>query len=66
VGSSKSSAEFFQNVIEKLAPVLPQEIMFWDDDEKNLGPAKEADIYARFYQNFNEFEKEIVKIKLLS
>lgn len=61
-GFSKSEAEFFQNVIEKLNPITSQEIMFWDDDEKNLEPAKKVGIDAKFYQNFDEFEKEINKI----
>lgn len=59
VGFSKSDDEFFQNVIENISPVAPQKIMFWDDDEKNLEPARKLGIDARFYKNFDEFEKKI-------
>lgn len=61
-GFLKSDLKFFQNVIENFSPIASQEIMFWDDDEKNLEPARKVGIDARFYQNFDEFEKEINKI----
>jgi putative hydrolase of the HAD superfamily len=62
VGFSKSDDKFFQNVIGNISPIVPQEIMFWDDDKKNIEPAKKLGIDARFYQNFDEFKKEINKI----
>jgi putative hydrolase of the HAD superfamily len=61
LGYEKSSQEFFEKVIQELGFAKPDEIMFWDDDPKKVEVAKSVGIDARLYQNFEDFEREILK-----
>ncbi len=50
LGATKSDPEFYRKVLEELE-ISPGELMFWDDDQKNVDAGKTADIDARFYES---------------
>jgi len=57
VGSSKSKAEFFEKVLQKLN--LPAyEVAFRDDDDKNVEVAKALGIDAKFYLDISDLNLE--------
>lgn len=56
IGYSKHDKEFFEEILRELG-VAPSEIMFWDDDPKNIVVAKELGIDAYLYEDYDEFEK---------
>lgn len=59
IGFKKPSREFYEFILDDLEneyEIHPREIMFFDDDQKNVDKAKELGIDAHFYKNFEEFE----------
>jgi putative hydrolase of the HAD superfamily len=48
LGFKKSQSEFFQSIINKLK-VNPEEILYWDDDQKNVDVASSLGIQGKFY-----------------
>jgi putative hydrolase of the HAD superfamily len=56
VGALKSTPEYFHRILATLN-LKPEEVMFWDDDQKNVDVAKNAGIDARFYSNLEEFKQ---------
>ena len=55
LGYQKSEPQFFEKVMQKLG-LEATELMYWDDDPKNVDVAKALGIDARFYSNFEEFK----------
>ncbi len=50
IGYEKDTPEYFIEVLKRLN--LPaNEVMYWDDDQKNVDVAKEVGINAHFYSN---------------
>lgn len=50
LGFSKEDPAFFHKVLEKLG-CAPEDVQFWDDDQKNVDVAKSVGIDARLYTN---------------
>ena len=61
IGATKSGPEIYQELI-KQAGVLPEEIVFADDDEKKLVYAKELGINTFVYTDFEQFLEELKKL----
>ena len=57
VGYEKHTPQYFIEVAKRLA-LEPAEIMYWDDDQKNVDIAKSVGIDARFYTELDELKKE--------
>lgn len=55
LGYQKSEPEYFEKIMQKLG-VSADELVYWDDDQKNVDVAKSLGIDARFYSNFAEFK----------
>ena len=55
VGHTKSEPEFFEKIINELG-FKPDEIVYFDDDQKNVDVAKELGIDARFYETASQIE----------
>ena len=62
MGVTKSDPEFFRKVIEKLN-TDPLEIVYWDDDPKNVDVAKGTGINAMLYTTFKNFNEIISRSK---
>lgn len=56
VGALKSTPEYFQKILSTLN-LQPQDVLFWDDDQKNVDVAKSVGIDARFFASVEEFKK---------
>jgi len=63
-GAKKPSPEIFEYVTRELGDVKKEEIMLWDDKEKNVRGAEEFGFKASIYKDFESFKKEIDKIIL--
>lgn len=51
----KSDPQFFQKILATL-DLAPEEVAYWDDDEKNIAVAKELGIDAHFYTKLDELK----------
>lgn len=58
VGFKKSNPEFFNKILEATS-FKPEEIQYWDDDQKNVDIAKSLGIDAHLFTSANEMKKEI-------
>jgi putative hydrolase of the HAD superfamily len=56
IGYEKHTLEYFQEVIARLA-LSPEEIQYWDDDQKNVDVAKEAGIDARLWSGLDQLKQ---------
>ena len=59
VGFKKPDKEFFQVIMKELKGVKKEEILFWDDREKNIIGAKKFGFKAYIYETFTDFKKKI-------
>jgi putative hydrolase of the HAD superfamily len=59
IGHLKHSVEHFNHIVEKIGSIHPGEILFWDDDEKNVETARKAGWQAEFYDSFEEFKRKM-------
>lgn len=59
LGLKKPAVEFFAKVIDDL-DVRKDDVLFWDDDQRNIDGAREYGIHAEFYTNYDSF---IAKMK---
>ncbi|MCC6323624.1 HAD-IA family hydrolase [Candidatus Nomurabacteria bacterium] len=57
LGSKKPDLEFFQKIYNELENVGKDEILFIDDDHKNVENAKEFGINAEIYQSVDQIKK---------
>ena len=55
----KPEAKFFESILEKLTNIKKEEILFWDDDAKNIEKAEVFGLKAQIYADFAEFKKTI-------
>lgn len=53
VGHQKSELEYFEKVLKKLG-LEPGEVLFWDDDEKNVEIAKSLGMNACLFKHIND------------
>lgn len=54
LGLKKPAVEFFAKVVEDLN-VPKDEVLFWDDDQRNIDGALEYGIHAEFYTTYESF-----------
>jgi putative hydrolase of the HAD superfamily len=59
LGYTKSEPAFFAAVLEALAGMQAQEILFWDDTPANVAAARAAGIRAELYTNFSAYERQM-------
>lgn len=62
LGYKKPDLKFFEIVLEKLKFIddaEPDEVWFWDDEEKNVAAAREVGMKADVYRGFEEFEEKV-------
>lgn len=59
LGVSKSTAEYWQMVLEKLGNPHPSDVIFWDDEMENVTAAQLVGINAFFYQSLDDIEIHI-------
>lgn len=55
LGITKSDPDFYKKVVEKLQ-IKPEEITYFDDDQKNVDVAKALRIDARLYKTANDLK----------
>lgn len=63
IGYKKPDREFYEFILDDLKnkyEIRPQEVMFFDDDQKNIDEAKKFGIDAHFYKNFEKFKQVIL------
>lgn len=58
LGFTKEDPEFFKMLTEKLH-INPQEIVYWDDDIKNINSARELGIIGEVYTTYEEFKEKL-------
>lgn len=54
LGLKKPAVEFFAHVVEELGE-QKDDVLFWDDDQRNIDGAKEYGIHAEFYSDYDSF-----------
>jgi len=62
IGYKKPEKEFYEFILNEIKnehKVYPHEVMFFDDSKDHVESAKELDIDAHFYKNFEDF-KELI------
>jgi len=59
LGHKKTNREFFEKLVKDLKNFDKDEILFWDDDIKNIETAKEFGINAELYTTFEDFKQKI-------
>ncbi len=60
LGVKKPDVQFFQKIVEKLE-VEPSEILYWDDDKRNVNGAKTLGIQSYVYKDYTSFIQQIKK-----
>jgi putative hydrolase of the HAD superfamily len=61
IGHTKESREYFDEIIKRI-DLDPREIFFIDDDEKNLGFAKNAGLQTIYFESFDKYLEELKKL----
>lgn len=59
LGHKKPDQEFFAKILKDLKNIKKEEILFWDDDAKNVKGAKDFGINAEFYINIEHFRQRM-------
>lgn len=63
IGHTKDSIKFFEVIFEEMKKEDIKEkgeVMFWDDEEKNVRKAREFGFVAELYIGFGDFEEKII------
>lgn len=60
VGYTKEERKFFEKVLKEI-DLKPHEVLYFDDDPKNVDTAKSLGIKARVYVSFQELKKVLQK-----
>jgi len=58
LGLKKPAVEFFARVVEDMC-VDKDNVLFWDDDQRNIDGALEYGIHAEFYSDYESFLKSM-------
>jgi len=61
IGFKKPNLDFFKHIMEELGD-LKEEVVFWDDKEKNVRAAEEFGFKAFVYKDFEGFKEETDQI----
>lgn len=61
LGHKKSEKEFFEKVLSKIEE-KSENVMYWDDDEKNVQVAKSLGINAETFASFDEFIQKMKEV----
>ncbi len=67
IGHRKPNKKFYESILEDLRErdgIQSNEIMFFDDDRKNVDEAKAIGIESYLYSDFNEFKNVIEKLNI--
>lgn len=64
LGLQKHDKEFFEKVLEELK-VNPDEVFYWDDDQKNVDIAQSVGITSRYYSDYDSFAEEMKSLGVL-
>ena len=59
----KPEIKFYEKILENLPNIKKEEILFWDDDSKNIEKAKEFGFKTQIYADFAEFKKTIESLE---
>lgn len=59
LGHKKPEQEFFARILKDLKNIKKAEILFWDDDAKNIKGAKDFGIHAEFYTDIENFKEKM-------
>ena len=59
LGHKKSNLNFYRKLVKDLGDVKKEEILFWDDDIKNIETAREFGIKAELYTTFVDFKEKM-------
>jgi len=62
IGFKKPEKEFYEYILKNLKDKYnfdPEEIIFFDDEQKNVDGAKALDIDAHLYEGFKDFERVV-------
>ncbi len=57
VGFRKNSNDFFEEIMKLIPGVERNEVVFWDDREKNVELGKDFGFQSVLYTNFDDFKK---------
>lgn len=67
IGCTKHERKFFevvyQEIIKKNPEIKPEEILFVDNEEKNIAVAKEFGFQTYFYKNYQSFNADLSLIR---
>ncbi len=63
MGYKKPQEEFFKMILDRLSPLRPDEIAYWDDSQENIEAARKLGIQAFHYKDFPEFEGQLHRLK---
>ena len=58
LGHTKSNPVFFQKVLRELQ-AQPADVIYWDDDPKNIEIANQIGIQGNVYDDFDEFKEKV-------
>ncbi|MGM0629424.1 MAG: HAD-IA family hydrolase [Patescibacteria group bacterium] len=67
IGHKKPDKEFYKSVLNEIEykyRIYPNEVAFFDDSEDNVREAKELNMSAYVYNDFDNFRKTMDKISL--
>jgi putative hydrolase of the HAD superfamily len=62
IGYKKDEKESWEFVLTTFKELNPHEIVFWDDDQKNVEIAISLGIDARYYQEFSSFKEQTYEL----
>lgn len=57
IGVCKPEVEFFEFIVDDLK-IQKEQILFWDDTQRNIDAATNFGIHAEFYLNFEDFRNK--------
>jgi putative hydrolase of the HAD superfamily len=63
LGLKKPAVEFFAKVVDDMG-VAKEEVLFWDDDQRNIDGALEYGINAEFYTSYDDFIEKMKQYKV--
>ena len=64
LGDKKPNQEFFEKMMKDLDNMKKEEILFFDDDPKNIKRAKDFGIQAELYTTFLDFKEKMKQYNL--
>lgn len=58
LGLKKPAVEFFAHLVEDMQ-VDKDQVLFWDDDQRNIDSALEYGVHAEFYRDYDSFLRDM-------